>query len=332
MPEFQRRHLVRTLSLGVGGLLLGVPTAPLWAQGTNTVTSLGPKLRIVIPANSRTALDHTGRALGDGFVGVGVCDEVEYENIDGRGGSTALETYVKKYAADPNTFLVGGMALLSSTAAYKSAIDITKVRPIARLTSAPLVVVVAKDSPLRSMNDLVLKLRATPKQVVIGGGLLASEDHLLSGLMVRAAKQKIDEVTYTPFSAGFQMIEAVSQGKVTAAISGYGIFREDLVAGRLRALAISTKRTTDGIKSMREQGVDVDLINWRGVFTGSAVPTPRQLAMVEGVRAATGYLLYEKTLKEFSWDSAWMSGPNFASFVDIENKTTQLMAQLLKLG
>jgi putative tricarboxylic transport membrane protein len=332
MPEFQRRHFVHTLSLGLGGLALGMPTAPLWAQSSNTVTSLGPKLRIVIPANTRTALDFTGRALGDGFVGVGVCDEVEYENIDGRGGSTALETYVKKYAADPNTFLVGGMALLSSTAAYKSAIDITKVKPIARLTSASLVVVVAKDSPLRSMNDLVLKLRSTPKQVVIGGGLLASEDHLLSGLMVRAAKQKVEDVTYTPFNAGFQMIEAVSQGKVTAAISGYGIFREDLVAGRLRALAISSKKATDGIKSMREQGVDVDLTNWRGVFTGAAVPAPRQLAMVEGVRAATGYLLYEKTLKEFNWDSAWMSGPNFASFVDIENKTTQLMAQLLKLG
>ncbi len=141
MPEFQRRQLVRTLSLGLGGMVLGVPCAPLWAQGTKKVTSLGPKLRIVIPANTRTALDHTGRALGDGLVGVGVCDEIEYENIDVKGGSTGLETYVKKYAADPNTFLVGGMALLSATAAYKSPTDITKVRPVARLTSASLVIV-----------------------------------------------------------------------------------------------------------------------------------------------------------------------------------------------
>ncbi len=332
MPEFQRRHLVRTLSLGLGGMVLGVPCAPLWAQGTKKVTSLGPKLRIVIPANTRTALDHTGRALGDGLVGVGVCDEIEYENIDGKGGSTGLETYVKKYAADPNTFLVGGMALLSATAAYKSPTDITKVRPVARLTSASLVIVVAKDSPLRSLSDLMARLRSAPKQTIIGGGLLTSEDHLLSGLLVRAAGQKIDDMSYTPFSASFQMIDAVSQGKLAVAISGYGNFREDLTAGRLRALAISSKKSTDGIKSMREQGVDVDLTNWRGVFTGAAVPAPRQLAMMEGAQAATGYLLYEKTLKEFSWDSAWMSGANFASFVDIENKTTQLMAQLLKLG
>lgn len=332
MPEFQRRHLVRALSLGLGGLALGVPTVPLWAQTAGKVASLGAKLRIVIPANTRTALDHTGRALGDGLVGIGVCDEIEYENIDGKGGSTALEAYVTKYSADPNTFLVGGMALLSASAAYKSPVDITKLRPVARLTSASLVVVVAKDSPLRTLPDLMARLRSAPKQTVLGGGLLTSEDHLLSGLLVRAAGQKTDDMSYTPFSASFQMIDAVSQGKLAAAISGYGNFREDLTAGRLRALAISSKKSTDGIKSMREQGVDVDLTNWRGVFTGAAVPAPRQLAMVEGVRAATTYLLYEKTLKEFGWDAAWMSGANFASFVDLKHKTTQLMAQLLKLG
>ena len=332
MPELQRRHLVCALARwGGGGLAAGLVPTALWAQAEKKI-SLGPKLRIVIPANTRTALDTTGRALGDGLVGIGVCDEIEYENIDGKGGSTALETYVKKYAADPNTLLVGGMALLSSTGAYKSATDITRVRPVARLTSASLAVVVAKNSPLVSLNDLVAKLKSAPKQTALGGGLLASEDHLLSGLLMRAAGQKVEDLNYTPFSAGFQMIDAVSQGKVAAAISGYGAFSDDLTSGRLRALAISAKKTTHGIKSMREQGVDVDLTNWRGVFTGAGVPAARHLALVEGVRAATGYVLWEKTLKEFSWDSAWLSGPNFASFVDLENKTTQLMAQLLKLG
>lgn len=332
MPELQRRHLVAALARwGTSGLAAGLLPTALWAQGAKPV-SLGPKLRIVIPANTRTALDHTGRALGDGLVGVGVCDEIDYENIDGKGGSVALETYVKKYAADPNTLLLGGMALLSSTAAYKAAVDITRVQPVARLTSASLVVVVAKDSPLRSLTDLVAKLKSAPKQTVLGGGLLASEDHLLSSLLLRAVGQRLDDMAYTPFSANFQLIDALSQGKVAAAISGYGVFSEDLTSGRLRALAISAKRTTHNIKSMREQGVDVDLTNWRGVFTGASVPSARHLAMVEGMRAATNYVLWEKTLKEFSWDSAWQSGANFASFVDLENKTTQLMAQLLKLG
>jgi putative tricarboxylic transport membrane protein len=234
MPELQRRHLGAALARwGTSGLAAGLLPTALWAQGAKPV-SLGPKLRIVIPANTRTALDHTGRALGDGLVGVGVCDEIEYENIDGKGGSVALETYVKKYAADPNTLLLGGMALLSSTAAYKAAVDITRVQPVARLTSASLVVVVAKDSPLRSLTDLVAKLKSAPKQTVLGGGLLASEDHLLSSLLLRAVGQRLDDMAYTPFSANFQLIDALSQGKVAAAISGYGVFSEDLTSGRLQ--------------------------------------------------------------------------------------------------
>ena len=77
----------RTVLGGLAGL--GV-AAPLWAQSPSK-GKLAPKLRIVIPAMSRTALDEAGRALGDALVGQGLSGEIEYENKEGGGRHLGLQ-------------------------------------------------------------------------------------------------------------------------------------------------------------------------------------------------------------------------------------------------
>ena len=333
MSPLQRRRFIGTLSQSSIASAVALCATPslLWAQASKK-NYLGAKLRIVIPANTRTSLDLTGRALGDALVGVGVCDEVDYENLDGKGGTTGLTSYVAKYGSDPNTFLIGGMALLGATAVHKSAIDLTRVQPLARLTSEALTIVVANASPLRTINDLVARLRASPKQVGMGGGFIGSEDHLFAGLLVRAAGAKPEDIAYTPYSAAFQLVDAVATGKTIAGISGYGTFHDEITSGKLRALGVSSKKTTFGIKSLREQGVEVDLVNWRGIFTGQAVSAARQAELIEGIRAATAYSLWEKTIKQARWEPYWLTGPNLVSFLDIEQKTANVLVQLLKLG
>jgi putative tricarboxylic transport membrane protein len=71
---------------------------------------------------------------------------------------------VQKYNADPNTFFMGDSNLLGSLALQKPAVDLTKVKPVARLVSDYPVVVVAAASPIKTINELVERLRANAKQ------------------------------------------------------------------------------------------------------------------------------------------------------------------------
>jgi putative tricarboxylic transport membrane protein len=116
-----------------------------------------------------------------------------------------------------------------------------------------------------------------------------------------------------------------------AGVSGYGTFRAELASGKLRAVGVSSKKASYGVRSVREQGLDLDMANWRAVFTGQGVAPARQLEMVEGVKASLAYELWKKTLKENYWEQSWLAGADLTNFIDFDTKTTQLMMQLLKL-
>jgi putative tricarboxylic transport membrane protein len=317
----------RTVLGGLAGL--GV-AAPLWAQSAPK-GKLAPKLRIVIPAMSRTALDEAGRALGDALVGQGLSDEIEYENKEGGGGTAGLAWYVQKYNADPNTLLMGDSNLVGAIALQKPAMDLTKVKPVARLTSDYPVVVVAAASPIKTINELVERLRANAKQTTMAIGAVGGADHVFAGLLAKAAGARPEDAVYLPFARNFELVDAVMGSKAAAGVSSFGTFRAELAGGKLRALGVSSKKAAYGVKSVREQGLDVDLTNWRAVFTGAGVPAARQAEMVEGVKASLAYELWKKTLKESYWEQSWMSGPDLGNFIDFDVKTTQLMVQLLKL-
>lgn len=292
---------------------------------------IAPRLRIVIPANAGGGWDQTGRALGAALVGAGVTDDIDYENKGGKGGTLGLVYYAEKYSSEPNTLLMGGMVMVGAVALQKPAVDMSKIAPIARLTSDYLVVVVAADSPIRTAKDLAARIAENTKNVPIAGGSAGGVDHMFAGVFVRGSGGKPEDLVYLPFAGGAEVVQAVLNGKAVAGISGYSEFSEQLASGKLRAIGVSSKRSAFGIPAIREQGVNVDMANWRGVFTGLGVSAARQAEMVEGVKAAAAYDSWQKTLKQNRWESSLLSGAAFNSFIDFDLTTSRVMVHLLKL-
>jgi len=329
----------RTILGGLGVASLGGIHAAVWAQTgkpavaakTKAPVKLAPKLRIVIPANAGGGWDQTGRALGAALVGAGMTDEIEYENKGGKGGTIGLAHYAEKYSNDANTLLMGGMVMVGAVALQKPAVDMSRIHSIARLTSDYLVVVVAANSPIRNVTDFAERMRVNPKDMPIAGGSAGGVDHVFAGVFTRGSRSKPEELVYLPFAGGAEVVQAVLSGKAVVGISGYSEFSEQLASGKLRAIGVSSKRAVFGIPAIREQGVDVDMANWRGVFTGQEVSPARRAEMVEAVRLATNHESWQKVLKQNRWESSWLSGPSFDSFIDVDLTTSRVMVHLLKL-
>jgi putative tricarboxylic transport membrane protein len=121
------------------------------------------------------------------LVGVGLSDEIEYENKEGGGGTAGLAWYVQKYNADPNTLFMGDSNLVGALALQKPAVDLTKVKPVARLTSDYPVVVVAAASPVKTLNELVERLRTNTKQTPMAIGAPAARTMCSRDLLAKAA-------------------------------------------------------------------------------------------------------------------------------------------------
>jgi putative tricarboxylic transport membrane protein len=329
MQNIHRRKVLNGLGYTATAATLANLVLPAWAQGKKS-TLLAPKLRMVIPATSRSNLDEASRSLGDVLLGIGQCDEVEYENIDAKSGTQALVAYASKYSNDANTLLVADSSLAGAVALQKSAVGLDKLSPIARVTNDYLVVVVSANSPFKTLAQLAEKLRTAPQQTALAISALGSVDHVFAGLLNKAAGINPENGSYTAFNRRHELAEAVVMGKVAAGISAHYTFASDIASGKLRALGISTKRALHNIPAVREQALAVDITNWRTVFTGQGVPAARQAEMVVAIKKATDYELWKKTLKQYYWESSWLTGADLASFMDIDTKTLQVTMQLLK--
>jgi putative tricarboxylic transport membrane protein len=328
-PTLSRRGFSAWITASAAAV--GVGHAAFWPRAAHAADApLSNRLRIVIPASEGGGWDQTGRALGAAMLASGAVGNVVYENIGGKGGTIGLAKYAEKYDADPDTILMSGMVMVGAVALQKPAVTMAHMAPVARLTSDYEVVAVKADSPIKTPKDLIAQLRADAGGTVIAGGSAGGVDHMYAGMLARVAEAS-QTLAYQAHPGGAEVVEALDSGKAAAGISGYSEFAESLASGKLRAIGVSSKRPFQGIASVREQGVDADLANWRGVLTGRKVPPYRRTALLTVVRRATATDVWQKTVKSNNWDAFWAEGKDFENFLELDTAMAGPLIYLLKL-
>ena len=116
-----------------------------------------------------------------------------------------------------------------------------------------------------------------------GGG---SQGHpiIYSPAIAQAVGVEPAKVNYIAYAGGGEAQAAIMGGHVAAGISGYGEFAAQIKSGKLRALAISSDKRVPGIDipTLKEQGVDVDLVNWRAIFAAPGINDAQKRVSVVG--------------------------------------------------
>ena len=141
----------------------------------------------------------------------------------------------------------------------ESPVTLDQVTPIARLTGEYEAIVVPAASEIKDMAGLVDKLKADPGSVSWAGGSAGGTDHITAGLIAKAVGVDPTKVNYIAFSGGGEALAAILGNQVTVGISGYGEFAEQIKAGALRLLGISSDERVAGVDAptFKEAGVDV---------------------------------------------------------------------------
>lgn len=275
------------------------------------------ELKIIAPAAPGGGWDGASRSLQQVMVATGAAKSVQVVNVPGAGGTVGLAQFVNSAAGNGNQMMTMGITMLGAVLTNKSPVTLDTVTPIARLTADPLVVVVPANSPHKTIKDLATALKADTSKVVWAGGSAGGADHILAGLIAKAAGGDASKLNYVPFSGGGEALAEMLGGRVTAGVSGYNEFESMIKAGKLRALALSTGKRLAGVDvpTLKEQGVDVELVNWRGIVGAPGITADQRKALASAVDKTVKSPEWAKVLQTRGWEDAYLPGDQFAAFM-----------------
>ena len=290
-----------------------------------------PRLKIYIPANPGGGWDQTGRSLGRALQAGGLAQQVDYENKGGKGGTLGLADFVARHGEDPAALLVGGMVMVGAIAVNRTDVTLASVTPVARLTSDYMVLVTPASSGPRDMKALAAEMKRDLAKVGFVGGSAGGVDHMLAGMIARTLRADPAVLQYHATSSGQDALALLQSGKARVAISGYSEFKAGIDNGSLIPLAVSSRRGLFGIPSLREQGVDTELSNWRGVFAAGRISDAQKDSLRQAVVRASETPAWRQALAENNWHGSTLHGKDFADFLEIEQGIANAVTLMLKL-
>ena len=291
------------------------------------------ELKIMAPAGAGGGWDSTSRSLQQVLTATGAAKSVQVINVPGAGGTVGLAQFANNSKGDGNQLMVMGAVMVGAILTNKAPVGLDQVTPLARLTQDALVIVVPANSPLKTVGDLVAALKADTSKVVWAGGSAGGADHILAGLVAKAAGGDVAKLNYVPFSGGGEALAEMLGGRVTAGISGYNEFESQIKSGKLRALGLSTGKRMAGVDvpTLREQGLDVEFVNWRGVVAAPGISAAQKAALSAAISKAVKSDNWAQVLKTRGWEASYADADEFAAFLKTDQARVQAILSSIGL-
>ena len=285
-----------------------------WAQpGTN--------LKMLIPASTGGGWDTTGRALGQALLDAKQAATVSSENKPGAAGVLGMGPFIARDRGDASQLMVMGAVMLGGLIGSRWPVNLMQGTPLMRLTTEHNVFALSPNSPFKTMGDVIAQFKKDPDSVTWGGGSSGSTEHIAAAQIARAVGVNPMRVNYVASGGGGEAAAAVLEGKVTVGGSGIGEFAEYIRSGRMKALAVTSGARLPGypdIPTLKEQGIDVEISNWRGVFGKRDLAPAQRQALIDALTAATQSPTWQEAVKKNDWVPAVLAGDAFTKFVESE--------------
>jgi len=229
----------------------------------------------IAPANPGGGWDFTCRSIGKIMFDIGAVDKpIQVTNMAGGGGGLAYSHVVNERNEDGELIVAASSATATRLAqnAY-AGMTADQVKFLGAIGADPGVIVVGKDSPFKTLPELLDAVKADPGSVTFAGGSAAGGFDHLKVLMAlgRSGFSDIQKVKYISLDGGGDAITQTIGGFTQAMTGDISEVVGFLKSGDVRVLAAFTDERIPGdlfadIPTAKEQGIDVVAVNWRGLY------------------------------------------------------------------
>jgi len=250
------------------------------------------------------------------------------------GNQTLSRAYLQQHPGDAHYFDIGNPTLISNHIMGITQQHYSDFTAVALLINEYTVFTVRADSPLRNARDLIARLKADPESISIGVSNLGGTNHLTLSMAAKAGGVDPRKLKVVVFKTNAESTTALMGAHIQLVASSVPSVIGQVKAGTVRAIAIGDTERMSGIlaavPTLREQGIDVSLSNWRAVI-GPKGLTPAQVGYWENVLArvvATDE--WKNELEAQNWDGRFLRSKEFTQYMESEYAATK--AILTDLG
>ncbi len=236
----------------------------------------GRTVRIIVPFAAGGPTDILARLLAEGLT-TRLGAPVIADNKPGGGGNIGTDAAAKA-APDGLTLLLGYIGPLAINPTLYGTLPFRPLEdfaPVSLLVTTPLVVAVNPAFPPTTMEELVRYVKASPKPVFYASPGSGSANHMATELFRLAAGLQLVQVPYKGLAPA---VTDVVAGQAPMIFSGLSVAIPQIRAGKLRALAVTTRERAPSLPSvptMQEAGFkDFDVSAWFGLLAPAKVPAP----------------------------------------------------------
>lgn len=294
--------------------------------------SSADQLRIMVPNAPGGGYDTTARIAARVIDEEGIAERPDIFNLEGASGAVGLARTAHE-RGNPDLLMMMGLGVVGALHTTDTAVRLDQVTPIARLLSEPEVVMVRSGSRFRSVTDLLRAWRAHPGRIRVGGGSSpGGPDHLATHLLAQAVGIDPTRVSYRVYDGGGPLLAALITNQVDFAVSGVGENADQSRAGAVRILAVTGDRRVPGLgaPTLREEGVDFEFSNWRGLVAPPGLTAQQQERLVSLVTRMHASPSWATARRANGWTDDFATGEQFGSF--LAEQSRRVGALLTRLG
>ncbi|MCX4390180.1 tripartite tricarboxylate transporter substrate binding protein [Micromonospora peucetia] len=290
-------------------------------------------LRIMVPNTPGGGYDTTARTAAKVMEDARIATGVQVFNLPGAGGTVGLQRTVNE-KGNGKLAMQMGLGVVGASYTSKSSATLTQTTPLAKLIEEAGAIVVPKDSPYKTIADLVAAWKANPRGIAVGGGSSpGGPDHLLPMQLAKTVGIDPRQVNFVSYDGGGELLPAVLGGKVAFGASGFGEFLDQVEAGQIRVLAVTSEAPIGALKdvpTLKSSGIDLVFTNWRGIVAPPGISDADKKVWIDALTKMHESDGWKAELAKRGWTDAFITGDQFATFLTEQDKS--VAALLTQLG
>ncbi|MEM8537823.1 MAG: tripartite tricarboxylate transporter substrate binding protein, partial [Pseudomonadota bacterium] len=242
----------------------------------------------------------------------------------GGGGGVAIAHLIENADSLQNTMMVNSTPIVIRSLTGVFPQNFRDLTLVAGTIGDYAALVVNSDSDIQSMEDLLAAYRNDGLSFAIGGGSVpGGMDHLVAASVMQAAGEDPTAFNYIPYDAGGAAMAGLLSGEIKALSTGFSEAVALAQQGEVRILGVTADERVGAFEdapTMKEQGLDMNFVNWRGFFAAPDLPEEQLSKMQAAIAAMYDTPEWEEVRARNGWVNIYNNGDDFRTFLEAQEQ------------